>query len=165
MEIPQQLIITTKQKNPMSVLLESISIEVKVDFLELPLDLKIFKRYTMNDSSQVKMWMKSSNQKKVSMFLIIFRFKLTFFLYPIRKESPQASHQSICSWKPAKTKWAKGTSSWVYYNLFNWSTKQLSKVLLLIKCFANELSSTPSIGSLVMTSVVRISNKSRYYNC
>jgi hypothetical protein len=55
--------------------------------------------------------MKSSNQKKASMF-DYFQVQLTFFFSPIRKESPQASHQSIALETSKKIR-AKGTSSWV----------------------------------------------------
>jgi hypothetical protein len=39
--------------------------------------------------------MKSTNQKKGDSMFDYFQVQLTFFFYPIRKESPQASHQSI----------------------------------------------------------------------
>jgi hypothetical protein len=60
--------------------------------------------------------MKSSNQKKVRVCFDYFQVQLTFF-YPIRKESPQASHQSIAL-ETSKKNEQKGTS-WVYYNILS----------------------------------------------
>ncbi len=70
----------------------------------------------MNDSSQVK---KDVNEKfqaeKGEYVLIIFKFNWHSSSILSRKESPQASHQSIALAKPAKTKEQKAHLLGSYY--------------------------------------------------